>query len=108
MDELDGDDVPQRPADGRVRQPEQVTEIARERAEQLKARGVTWNLAPSVDVSDQPRTAVIGDRSFSDDPATVTRYAAAWVQGQEAGGVFGVLKHFPGHGHSSGDSHKGR
>lgn len=106
IDELDGD-VPSARQMAASDSPEQVTEIARKRAEQLTARGVTWNLAPSVDVSDQPRTAVIGDRSFSDDPATVTRYAAAWVQGQEAGGVFGVLKHFPGHGHSSGDSHKG-
>nr|WP_224389689.1 glycoside hydrolase family 3 N-terminal domain-containing protein [Pseudonocardia sp. ICBG1293] len=106
IDELDGD-VPSARQMAASESPEQVTEIARERAGQLRARGVTWNLAPSVDVSDQPRTAVIGDRSFSDDPATVTRYAAAWAEGQQAGGVFGVLKHFPGHGHSSGDSHKG-
>lgn len=106
IDELDGD-VPSARQMAASDSPEQVTEIARKRAGQLKARGVTWNLAPSVDVSDQPRTAVIGDRSFSDDPATVTRYAAAWAEGQQAGGVFGVLKHFPGHGHSSGDSHKG-
>ena len=106
IDELDGE-VPSARQMAASGSPEEVTEIARERAGQLKARGVTWNLAPSVDVSDQPRTAVIGDRSFSDDPATVTRYAAAWAEGQQAGGVFGVLKHFPGHGHSSGDSHKG-
>lgn len=106
IDELDGE-VPSARQMAASGSPEEVTEIARERAGHLKARGVTWNLAPSVDVSDQPRTAVIGDRSFSDDPATVTRYAAAWAEGQQAGGVFGVLKHFPGHGHSSGDSHKG-
>ncbi|MCO7194544.1 glycoside hydrolase family 3 protein [Pseudonocardia sp. McavD-2-B] len=106
IDELDGE-VPSARQMAASGSPEEVTGIARKRAGQLKARGVTWNLAPSVDVSDQPRTAVIGDRSFSDDPATVTRYAAAWAEGQQAGGVFGVLKHFPGHGHSSGDSHKG-
>ncbi|ALE80753.1 beta-glucosidase [Pseudonocardia sp. AL041005-10] len=106
IDELDGD-VPSARQMAASDSPEEVAGIARERAGQLRARGVTWNLAPSVDVSDQPRTAVIGDRSFSDDPATVTRYAAAWAEGQQAGGVFGVLKHFPGHGHSSGDSHKG-
>ncbi|WP_374107524.1 glycoside hydrolase family 3 N-terminal domain-containing protein [Pseudonocardia sp. ICBG1034] len=106
IDELDGD-VPSARQMAASGSPEEVAGIARERAGQLRARGVTWNLAPSVDVSDQPRTAVIGDRSFSDDPAAVTRYAAAWAEGQQAGGVFGVLKHFPGHGHSSGDSHKG-
>ncbi|MEJ8278671.1 glycoside hydrolase family 3 N-terminal domain-containing protein [Pseudonocardia spirodelae] len=106
IDELDGD-VPSAREMAASRTPEQVTATARERAGQLRARGVTWNLAPSVDVSDQPASSVIGDRSFSNDPDTVTRYAAAWAEGQQAGGVYGVLKHFPGHGHSSGDSHKG-
>jgi beta-N-acetylhexosaminidase len=88
--------------------PEQVRALAEERGKQLLERGVNWNLAPTVDVSDQPRNDVIGDRSFSNDPAVVTRYAQAWEDGQRAAGVYGVLKHFPGHGHSSGDSHKGR
>ncbi|TCK26054.1 glycoside hydrolase family 3 N-terminal domain-containing protein [Pseudonocardia endophytica] len=87
--------------------PEQVTELARDRAQKLRDVGITWNLAPDVDVSDQPSNDVIGDRSFSDDPATVTKYALAWAEGQEQGGVYGMLKHFPGHGRSSGDSHKG-
>ncbi len=89
------------------RSPAEVTELARDRARKLRDLGVTWNLAPTVDVSDQPSNAVIGDRSFSDDPKVVTEYALAWAEGQEQGGVYGVLKHFPGHGHSSGDSHKG-
>lgn len=106
IDELDGD-IPSARQMAASRTPEQVREIARERAGQLRARGVTWNLAPSVDVSDQPRASVIGDRSFSDDPETATRYARAWAEGQQAGGVYGVLKHFPGHGSGSGDSHQG-
>lgn len=106
IDELDGD-IPSARQMAASNTPEQVTEIARKRAGQLKARGVTWNLAPSVDVSDQARASVIGDRSFSDDPETATRYARAWADGQQAGGVYGVLKHFPGHGEGSGDSHEG-
>ncbi|BBG00273.1 MULTISPECIES: glycoside hydrolase family 3 N-terminal domain-containing protein [Pseudonocardia] len=106
IDELDGD-IPSARSMAASSTPDEVTGIARERAAQLRARGVTWNLAPTVDVSDQPRTSVIGDRAFSGDPETVTRYAQAWAQGQQAGGVFGVLKHFPGHGSSSGDSHEG-
>jgi beta-N-acetylhexosaminidase len=106
IDDLDGD-IPSAREMAASRTPEQVTAIARERAGQLKARGVTWNLAPSVDTSDQPRSSVIGDRSFSDDPETATRYARAWAEGQQAGGVYGVLKHFPGHGSGSGDSHEG-
>ncbi|MBP2370513.1 glycoside hydrolase family 3 N-terminal domain-containing protein [Pseudonocardia parietis] len=106
IDELDGD-IPSARQMAASSTPEQVTEIARTRAEQLRARGVTWNLAPSVDVSDKPRSSVIGDRSFSDDPDIATSYARAWAEGQQAGGVYGVLKHFPGHGSGSGDSHEG-
>jgi beta-N-acetylhexosaminidase len=106
IDALDGD----LPSARQLAQqtPEQVRALGEERGRQLLARGVTWNLAPTVDVSDQARNEVIGDRSFSNDPAVVTEYAAAWEEGQRAAGVYGVLKHFPGHGHSSGDSHKGR
>jgi beta-N-acetylhexosaminidase len=88
--------------------PEQVRALAAERGRQLLARGVNWDLAPSVDVSDQPANAVIGDRSFSNDPTVVTTYARAFEEGLHEAGVHGILKHFPGHGHSSGDSHKGR
>jgi len=61
-----------------------------------------------VDVGDQPANSVIGDRAFSADPAVVVRYAGAFADGLRAAGVLPVLKHFPGHGHASGDSHKGR
>ncbi|WP_312858162.1 glycoside hydrolase family 3 N-terminal domain-containing protein [Pseudonocardia pini] len=106
IDALDGD----LPSARQMAQqtPEQVRALAEERGRQLLARGVTWDLAPSVDVSDQPRNAVIGDRAFSNDPAVVTEYAGAFEAGLRAAGVYGVLKHFPGHGHSSGDSHQGR
>jgi beta-N-acetylhexosaminidase len=50
---------------------------------------------------------VIGDRSFSANPDTVTAYAGAYAQGLRDAGLLPVLKHFPGHGHGSGDSHKG-
>jgi beta-N-acetylhexosaminidase len=85
--------------------PAGVQQIARERGRALAARGITMNLAPDVDVSDQPDNAVIGDRSFSNDAATVAAYAAAYAQGEHEAGVFTVLKHFPGHGHADGDSH---
>ncbi|MDN5913740.1 MAG: glycoside hydrolase family 3 protein, partial [Pseudonocardia sp.] len=106
IDDLDGE-LPSARSMAASKTPEQVTALAKDRAEKLRARGVTWNLAPDVDTSDQPRSDVIGDRSFSDDPEVVTRYALAFAKGQEDGGVYGMLKHFPGHGHSTGDSHKG-
>ena len=85
-----------------------VQQIARNRGRVLAASGVTMNFAPDVDVSDQPSGAVIGDRSFSSDPDTVAGYAAAYAQGEHEAGIFTVLKHFPGHGHADGDSHRSR
>ncbi|WP_098956772.1 glycoside hydrolase family 3 N-terminal domain-containing protein [Pseudonocardia sp. N23] len=107
IDALDGS-LPSARTMARTKTPEQVRALAKTRAEQLKARGVTLDFAPDADVSDQPANAVIGDRSFSNDPAVVAEYAQAFAQGLEDGGIGGVLKHFPGHGHSTGDSHKGR
>ena len=85
--------------------PEQVRETARKRGEFLAGMGVTVDFAPSLDVSDQPDGAVIGDRSFSPNPARVTEYARAFAAGLLDAGITPVFKHFPGHGRSSGDSH---
>ena len=68
--------------------------------------GITIDFAPVVDVTDASE-GVIGDRSFGGDPNTVTAYAGAYAQGLRDAGVLPVLKHFPGHGHASGDSHSG-
>jgi len=87
--------------------PRQVYELARQRGEAMRARGVTIDFAPSVDVSDQPDDAVIGDRSFSSDAAVTTLYADAFAQGLRDAEVLPVLKHFPGHGRATGDSHAG-
>jgi len=86
---------------------EQVRDLAAQRGKKMRDLGITIDFAPVVDVSDAPDDSVIGDRSFSNDPAIVTAYAGAYAQGLRDAGVLPVLKHFPGHGHGSGDSHKG-
>lgn len=85
----------------------QVRQLALTRGQQLRGYGVTVDFAPDTDVSAQPSSTVIGDRSFSPDPQVVTSYARAFADGLRAAGVLPVLKHFPGHGASSGDSHRG-
>lgn len=107
IDDLDGE-LPSARRMAATRTPEQVRELGRARGEQLAARGVTMDLAPTVDLGGQPRTSVIGDRAFAEDPATVVRYAGAFAEGLRAADVRPVLKHFPGHGHADGDSHRGR
>ncbi|MBY6680367.1 glycoside hydrolase family 3 protein [Rhodococcus sp. BP-316] len=87
--------------------PEQTYEMWLERGRGLKDLGITVDFAPDVDVSSQPDDSVIGDRSYSDDPATVVAYAGAAARGLRDAGVMPVIKHFPGHGSGSGDSHTG-
>ncbi len=103
---LDGD-VPSARDQAADTSPEEVTELARRRARVMADHGVTVDLAPVVDVSDQPDDTVIGDRSWSDEPAAVVAYAGAYAEGLLAEGIVPVLKHFPGHGQASGDSHDG-
>jgi beta-N-acetylhexosaminidase len=85
---------------------QQVHDLELERGKKMRDMGITIDFAPVVDVTDAP-DGVIGDRSFSADPNTVTAYAGAYAQGLRDAGLLPVLKHFPGHGHGSGDSHKG-
>ncbi|MCU1673321.1 MAG: glycoside hydrolase family 3 domain protein [Frankiales bacterium] len=91
----------------RQRTPEQVRELAAEIGRDLHRVGIDLDFAPLVDLDDGPSGQVIGDRSFSKDPATTTRYAGAFAEGLSAGGVTPTIKHFPGHGRSAADSHRG-
>ncbi len=85
----------------------QVHDLAAERGKKMRELGITVDFAPVVDVTDAPDDSVIGDRSFGSNPDTVTAYAGAYAQGLRDAGLLPVLKHFPGHGHGSGDSHTG-
>lgn len=86
---------------------EQFHDATVQRGRKLKDLGVTVDFAPDIDVSSQPDDSVIGDRSFSDDPAVVSEYAEAYISAMREVGVGTVMKHFPGHGSGSGDSHTG-
>ncbi|MGD9621697.1 MAG: glycoside hydrolase family 3 N-terminal domain-containing protein [Mycolicibacterium sp.] len=87
--------------------PDEVYAIALDRGQRMRNLGITIDFAPVVDVTDAPANTVIGDRSFGADPTTVTDYAGAYARGLRDAGVLPVLKHFPGHGQASGDSHVG-
>ncbi|MCW2689332.1 MAG: beta-glucosidase-like glycosyl hydrolase [Mycobacterium sp.] len=87
--------------------PDEVYGIALDRGRQMRGLGITIDFAPVVDVSDAAANTVIGDRSFGSDPAVVTQYAGAYARGLRDAGLLPVLKHFPGHGHGSGDTHTG-
>ena len=71
--------------------------------------GVNCNLAPSVDLAINPKNKVIvkNKRSFSKDQKVVSEYASIFIKEMQKQGVLSVIKHFPGHGSSLGDSHDG-
>jgi len=71
----------------------------------LRSLGINWNFAPVLDVNNNPANPVIGERSFGEDPALVTRLARAWMRGSLREGVACCVKHFPGHGDTHVDSH---
>jgi beta-N-acetylhexosaminidase len=68
--------------------------------------GVDLDLAPVLDLDDGPAGGVIGDRSFSADPAAAADYGLAYAAGLADAGVTPTMKHFPGHGRSTVDSHE--
>ena len=73
----------------------------------LKDYGFEVDFAPVADVNTNPRNAVIGKRAFSSDPREAAPMVAQFLKGLQSAGVAGCLKHFPGHGDTSADTHFG-
>lgn len=76
-------------------------------AELIKAFGFNMNFAPVLDINSNPKNPVIGDRAFATEPEKVSRIGIAVMKGIQSGNVIPVVKHFPGHGDTSVDSHIG-
>jgi beta-N-acetylhexosaminidase len=76
-------------------------------AREARALGVQHVFAPVVDVNNNAANPVINVRSYGENPADVARFAAAFTQGAQAAGVIATAKHFPGHGDTAVDSHRG-
>ncbi len=72
---------------------------------EMQTLGTDGVLAPSLDVNYEENNPIIGIRSFSDDPETVTRYALEFAAGLNEKGVACCGKHYPGHGGTTADSH---
>lgn len=77
--------------------------------QELKDLGFNMNFAPDVDVNVNPENPVIGylERSFSADPEKVYEHAMSFIDGLHQNNVITAIKHFPGHGSSTSDSHLG-
>ncbi len=74
-------------------------------AHELRALGVTGDFAPVLDIPAVGSDAIVGDRAFSGDPKVVAALGRAALEGLEAGALAGCVKHTPGHGRATCDSH---
>lgn len=75
---------------------------------ELSALGFNLDFAPVADILTNPDNTEIGSRAFGSEPYAAAKMVAAQVKGLNDGGVCAVLKHFPGHGSTSVNSHNGK
>jgi len=101
--------VPSAAAVGKRDDPAYATQVYDTLAATLADAGINTDFAPDVDLAVNPKnTVIVGlKRSYGKSPEKVVTYAGIMLDALRAQHVIGVLKHFPGHGSSLGDSHKG-
>jgi len=86
-----------------------IKETYTKMSEELRSVGINYDLAPVVDLDINRKNHVIHGlgRSFGRDPKVVAEYASTFIDAMHSNGVLTSIKHFPGHGSSVGDTHKG-
>ena len=87
--------------------PDTAETVAEKIGEELSAAGINTDFAPVLDVNNNADNPVIGVRSFSDVPETVSEYGLKYLSGLKKTGTIAAVKHFPGHGDVATDSHTG-
>ena len=87
--------------------PSAAQDAARTIGSYLNALGFNLDFAPVADLNTNPDNPVIGDRSFGADPVLASEMVTAAVNGFHENGIMTCIKHFPGHGDTSGDTHDG-
>ena len=80
-------------------------EAGRISAEESRGVGIHFNLAPVVDVNNNPKNPIINTRSFGEHPDSVIKYSREFIKGLHEHGMLTTAKHFPGHGDTETDSH---
>ncbi|UFJ39529.1 beta-N-acetylhexosaminidase [Brevibacillus humidisoli] len=102
-----GTDLPGNMALGAARSTELAEKTGDVIGRELASLGFNMDLAPVLDVNNNPDNPVIGVRSFAEDPQLVADLGIAYTRGLQQNGIAATAKHFPGHGDTSVDSHLG-
>jgi beta-N-acetylhexosaminidase len=97
--------LPGNMAVGATHNPQCAYDSGRIIGEELSALGINCVFAPVADVNDNPLNPVINLRSFGSNPRFVAEYVEQMQNGIESAGIIACVKHFPGHGNTSTDSH---
>ncbi|MGZ9736083.1 glycoside hydrolase family 3 N-terminal domain-containing protein [Flavobacterium sp. GNP002] len=92
---------------GAIQDMKLLEKVGAQMGKQSKRLGLQFNFAPVLDINTNPRNPIIGFRSFGEDKFKVTERAIALMKGVQSQGILSTGKHFPGHGDTETDSHKG-
>lgn len=92
---------------GRTHNPAYAYEAAYAISEEIKSLGFNLNFAPVADIFTNPKNTVIGKRAYASEPNLASQMVEQAVKGALDCGIIPVVKHFPGHGDTSQDSHTG-
>lgn len=92
---------------GATGNPEYARKVGEITGREARAVGIRHVYAPVLDVNNNADNPVINVRSFGEDPEQVARFGVAFIEGLQSQGVLATAKHFPGHGDTNVDSHRG-
>lgn len=90
---------------GAIQDKSLIEQMAAKIAEDCHRIGINWDFAPVVDVNTNPNNPIIGNRSFGSDVDNVITSALSYSNGLQNHTILAAIKHFPGHGDTSTDSH---
>lgn len=93
------------PGNGEMENLEMVKKTAYALGLEMKTAGINMNLAPVVDVNSNPSNPVIGKRAYSEDAEQVVAFGREALMGYRQAGILTTLKHYPGHGDTTADTH---
>lgn len=90
---------------GAIQDKNLIHQMSAKIAEDCHRMGINWDFAPVVDVNTNPDNPIIGNRSFGSQVSNVVSSASAYARGLQDNNILAAIKHFPGHGDTSTDSH---